>query len=175
MRLESTSVVISELLLRFCAAAPYFNGQTRLIFFFRVPQLRDKQKFRVPRPHKVNSLPHTSPFTSVFITPFVMTPASTQPQTHCPSICTTSTSRTYPSSSHPSIRPIPAAKHYFQPAPPHIPTSTVSPPSPKIKFEAERVCRGAFASSAPNRHPRIHPQSKTARDRKRHGQSFNYT
>jgi hypothetical protein len=149
MKLESTSIIISELLLRFCAAAPYFNGQTRLIFFFRVPQL-----------HKVNSLPQTSPFTSVFIIPFVMTPASALPQTHCPSICTSSTSRTYPPLHiHPSVlsqSPSPI----FQPAPPHIPTSTVSPPSPKIKFEAERVCRGAFASSAPNRHPRIHPQSK---------------
>jgi hypothetical protein len=33
MKLESTSIMISELLLRSCAAAPYFNGQTRLNFF----------------------------------------------------------------------------------------------------------------------------------------------
>jgi hypothetical protein len=163
MKLESTSIIISELLLRFCAAAPYFNGQTRLIFFFQSPSTPQSKfvtshlslhiRFHYPFRHDTckHSTSNPLPFHLHFI--------------HLTNLLLLFTS-IHPSVLSQSPSPI------FQSAPPHIPTSTVSPPSPKIKFEAERVCRGAFASSAPNRHPRIHPQSKTARDRKRHGQKF---
>jgi hypothetical protein len=159
LKLKSTSIKIPQLLLHSYAEAPYVRGQSLSLYFWAKQRNLSEPQKSICHSHPPPSTPLSSILLSSHLQALNLKPIA-PPSSYHPSH-----EPTPPLDDHP-IRPT-AKQHSSSPHRHTSPHAPPAPPSAKIKFgvemEAERVSRGPFASSAPNRHPLIKAQSKRTR------------